>query len=160
MFVLNNTPSVHARVYLQYLKSALPGTWIRVCVGIRYVYLYYNLNIQSVLTAAKNFGILSRTWRKSPHHYNSFRPWHYKAKGSNSELALLLSPLMLPEFNSICSWIVFLLTDYRYPLTPLTFYVWIQLHSSRDFHLVRIGRRSSIAAAAAAFICIDAVHCT
>ena len=25
MFVLNNTPFVHARVYLQYLKSALPG---------------------------------------------------------------------------------------------------------------------------------------
>ena len=25
MLVLNNTPFVHARVYLQYLKSALPG---------------------------------------------------------------------------------------------------------------------------------------
>ena len=25
MFVLNNTPFVHARVYLQYFNSALPG---------------------------------------------------------------------------------------------------------------------------------------
>ena len=25
MLILNNTPFVHARVYLQYLKSALPG---------------------------------------------------------------------------------------------------------------------------------------
>ena len=27
MLVLNNTPFVHARVYLQYLNSALPGVW-------------------------------------------------------------------------------------------------------------------------------------
>jgi hypothetical protein len=32
MLVLNNTPFVHARVYLQYLKSALPGygLWMRI----------------------------------------------------------------------------------------------------------------------------------
>jgi hypothetical protein len=29
MLVLNNTPFVHARVYLQYLNSALPGLSIR-----------------------------------------------------------------------------------------------------------------------------------
>ena len=28
MLVLNNTPFVHARVYLQYLKSALPGKYL------------------------------------------------------------------------------------------------------------------------------------
>ena len=28
MLVLNNTPFVHARLYLQYLKSALPGVWL------------------------------------------------------------------------------------------------------------------------------------
>jgi hypothetical protein len=72
---------------------------------------------------------------------------------------------MLSEFNSICSWIFSLLTDYRYP--PIFFRdhapYFLRVDSTPQFLETSIGsafrRRSSITAAAAAFIYIDAVDC-